>query len=69
MDTLGKTPLGSIDQAMHDAGDFQAAFILAQLEPLRALPILRARDRGASFNAASRQLHARAVARTKWWRS
>jgi hypothetical protein len=42
VDTLGKMlRAGTIDQAMHDAAkDFQAAFIVAQLEPLRALPIV-----------------------------
>ena len=33
---------GTIDEAMHDAAkDFQAAFIVANLDPLRTLPILR----------------------------
>ena len=43
VDTLGKMlRAGTIDQAMHDAArDFQAAFIVANLDPIRALPILR----------------------------
>ena len=43
VDTLGRMlKSGTIDQAMHDAGrDLQAAFIVSQLDPLRALPILR----------------------------
>ena len=48
VDTLGKMlRAGTIDQAMHDAAkDFQAAFIIAQLDPLRALPSsARARHR------------------------
>jgi hypothetical protein len=43
VDTLGKMlRSGAIDQEMHDAAnDLQAAFIVANLDPLRALPILR----------------------------
>jgi hypothetical protein len=38
---------GTIDEAMHDAAkDFQADFIVANLDPLRALPILPTRRRG-----------------------
>jgi hypothetical protein len=51
---------GTIDQAMHDAAkDFQAAFIVANLDSLRALPILRVpgTDRAPDLN--ERQLHAR----------
>jgi hypothetical protein len=51
---------GSIDQAMHDAAkDFQAAFIIAQLDPLRALPILRVPGTGREPDLSERQLHAR----------
>jgi hypothetical protein len=50
---------GTIDQAMHDAGqDFQAAFIVAQLDPLRALPILRVPGTGREPELNERQLHA-----------
>jgi hypothetical protein len=51
---------GTIDQAMHDAAkDFQAAFIFAQLDPLRALPILRVPGTGREPDLSERQLHAR----------
>jgi hypothetical protein len=50
VDTLGKMlRAGTILQEMHDAAqDFQAAFIIAQLDPLRALPILGCPAPGAS---------------------
>jgi hypothetical protein len=59
VDTLGKMlRAGTIDQAMHDAGqDFQAGFIIAQLDPLRALPVLRLPGTEPELN--ERQLHAR----------
>jgi hypothetical protein len=61
VDTLGKMlRAGTIDQAMHDAAkDFQAAFIIAQLDPLRALPILRVPGTGREPDHNERQLHAR----------
>ena len=61
VDTLGKMlRAGTIDQAMHDAAkDFQAAFIIAQLDPLRALPILRVPGTGREPELNERQLHAR----------
>ena len=61
VDTLGKMlRAGTIDQAMHDAAkDFQAAFIVAQLDPLRALPILRVPGTGREPELNERQLHAR----------
>jgi hypothetical protein len=61
VDTLGKMlRAGTIDQAMHDvASDFQAAFIIAQLDPLRALPILRIPGTGREPELNERQLHAR----------
>jgi hypothetical protein len=61
VDTLGKMlRAGTIDQAMHDAGrDFQAAFIIAQLDPLRALPFLRVPGTGREPELNERQLHAR----------
>ena len=61
VDTLGKMlRAGTIDQAMHDAAkDFQAAFIIAQLDPLRALPILRVPCTGREPDLSERQLHAR----------
>ena len=61
VDTLGRMlKSGTIDQAMHDAGrDFQAAFILAQLDPLRAMPILRVPGTGREPELNERQLDAR----------
>lgn len=61
VDTLGKMlRAGTIDQAMHDtAKDFQAAFIVANLDPLRALPILRVPATGREPELNERQLHAR----------
>ena len=61
VDTLGKMlRAGTIDQAMHDvAKDFQAAFIIANLDPLRALPILRVPGTGREPELNERQLDAR----------
>ena len=61
VDTLGKMlRAGTIDQAMHDAAkDFQAAFIIAQLDPLRALPVLRVPGTGREPDLSERQLQAR----------
>ena len=61
VDTLGRMlKSGTIDQAMHDAGrDFQAAFIVAQLDPMRAMPILRVPGTGREPDLSERQLHAR----------
>jgi hypothetical protein len=61
VDTLGKMLRArTIDQAMHDAAkDFQAAFIIAQLDRLRALPILRVPGTGREPELNERQLHAR----------
>jgi hypothetical protein len=61
VDTLGKMlRAGTIDQAMHDAGkDFEAAFIIAQLDSLRALPVLRVPGAGREPQLTERQLHAR----------
>jgi hypothetical protein len=45
---------------MHDAArDFQASFIVAQLDPLRAMPILRVPGTGGEPDLSERQLHAR----------
>jgi hypothetical protein len=45
---------------MRDAAkDFQAAFIIANLDPLRALPILRVPGTGREPELNQRQLHAR----------
>jgi hypothetical protein len=61
VDTLGKMlKAGTSTQEMHDAAkDFQAAFIVANLDPLRALPILRVPGTGREPDLNERQLHAR----------
>jgi hypothetical protein len=61
VDTLGKMlRAGTITQEMHDAAkDFQAAFIVAQLDPLRALPIVRVPGTGREPEFNERQLDAR----------
>ena len=61
VDTLGKMlRAGTITPEMHDAGkDFEAAFIVANLDPLRALPILRVPGTGREPELNERQLHAR----------
>ena len=61
VDTLGKMlRAGTITPEMHDAAkDFQAAFIMAQLDPLRALPILRVPGTGREPDFNELQLHAR----------
>ena len=61
VDTLGKMlNAGTITPEMHDAAkDFQAAFIVANLDPIRALPILRVPGTGREPELNERQLHAR----------
>jgi hypothetical protein len=61
VDTLGKMlKAGTITEEMHDAAkDFQASFIVANLDPLRALPILRVPGTGRDPDLNDRQLHAR----------
>jgi len=61
VDTLGKMlRAGTIDEAMHDAAkDFQATFIVANLDPIRALPILRVPGTGRDPDFSERQLYAR----------
>jgi hypothetical protein len=61
VDTLGKMlRAGTIDEAMHNAAkDFQANFIIAQLDPLRALPVLRVPGTGREPDLNDRQLHAK----------
>ena len=61
VDTLGKMlKAGTITQEMHDAAkDFQAAFIVANLDPLRALPVLRVPGTGREPDLNERQLDAR----------
>ena len=51
---------GTITPEMHDAAkDFQAAFIVANFDPLRALPILRVPGTGREPDLSERQLDAR----------
>jgi hypothetical protein len=61
VDTLGKMlRAGTISEEMHDAAkDFQASFIVANLDPLRALPILRVPGTGREPELNERQLDAR----------
>ena len=61
VDTLGKMrKAGTITPEMHDAAkDFQASFIVANLDQLRALPILRVPGMGREPDLSERQLHAR----------
>ena len=61
VDTLGKMlRSGTITQEMRDAArDFQAAFIVANLDPIRALPILRVPGNGREPDLNERQLDAR----------
>jgi Domain of unknown function (DUF6456) len=61
VDTLGKMlRAGTITPEMHDAAnDFQAAFIVANLDPIRALPFLRVPGTGRDPDLNDRQLHAR----------
>ena len=61
VDTLGKMlRAGTITQEMHDAArDFQASFTIAQLDPLRALPLARVTGTGREPDLSERQLDAR----------
>jgi hypothetical protein len=59
--TLGKMlRAGTITEEMHDAAkDFQASFIVANLDPIRALPMLRVPGTGREPHLSERQLDAR----------
>jgi hypothetical protein len=61
VDTLGKMlKAGTISPEMYDvARDLQADFILANLDPLRALPVLRVPGTGRDPDLNDRQLDAR----------
>jgi hypothetical protein len=61
VDTLGKMlRAGTITEEMNDAArDFQAAFIIAQLDTLRALPVLRVPGTGREPDQGERHLHAK----------
>jgi hypothetical protein len=55
----GMTPSAGCCAQANAARDFQAAFIVAQLDPLRAIPILRVPGTGREPELGPRQLHAR----------
>jgi hypothetical protein len=61
VDTLGKMlRTGTITPEMHDAArDFQASFIIARLDPLRAVPTLRVPGPGGAPSLTERQALAR----------
>jgi hypothetical protein len=61
VDTLGKMlRAGTISQAMHDtAKAFQAAFVVANLDPIRAMPLLRMPEAGHEPCLNERQVDAR----------
>jgi hypothetical protein len=61
VDSLAKMlQSGTITSEMYDAArDFQASFIVAQLDPLRALPVLRVPGTGSEPSLTERQLDAR----------
>jgi hypothetical protein len=61
VDSLGKMlRSGTITEEMHDAAqDLQANFTIAQLDPIRALPMLRVPGTGREPDLNERQLDAR----------
>ena len=61
VDTLGRMlRAGTITQEMHDAArDLEVSFIIANLDPLRALPLARVTGTGREPNLNERQLDAR----------
>jgi hypothetical protein len=61
VDTLGKMlRAGTITPEMHEAAqDFQASFIISQLDTLRALPVLRVPGTGREPDQSERQVDAR----------
>ena len=61
VDTLGKMlRAGTVTPEMDDAArDLQAAFIVANFDPLRALPVLRVPGTGREPDLNERQLDAR----------
>jgi hypothetical protein len=51
---------GTINEAMHDAArDFQAAFTIANLDPIRAAPLVRVPGAGGKPDLNERQIDAR----------
>jgi hypothetical protein len=61
VDSLGRMgKSGAIDRPMHDAArDFQAAFAIANLDPIRAAPILRMPGSGRDPDLNDQQIDAR----------
>jgi hypothetical protein len=61
VDSLGKMlKAGTISPEMHDAArDLQAAFVVASLDPLRAIPVTRIPGTGREADLSERQLDAR----------
>lgn len=61
VDSLGKMlKAGTISPEMHDAArDLQAAFVVASLDPLRAIPLTRIPGTGREADLSERQLDAR----------
>jgi hypothetical protein len=61
VDTLGRMlKSGTISSEMHDAArDFQAAFVIANLDRLRAVPVLRVPGTGREPDLNERQLDAK----------
>jgi hypothetical protein len=61
VDSLGRMlKSGTINEAMHDAArDFHAAFTIANLDPIRAAPILRVPGTGREPDLSERQVDAR----------
>jgi hypothetical protein len=61
VDSLGRMlKSGTINEAMHDAArDFQAAFTIANLDPIRAASILRVPGAGREPDLNGRQIDAR----------
>jgi hypothetical protein len=56
---MRRAPWRQQNQAMHDAARIEAAFIVANLDPLRAIPILRVPGTGREPELNERQLDAR----------
>jgi len=61
VDSLGRMlKAGTISPEMHDAArDLQAAFVVASLDPLRAIPVTRIPGTGREADLSERQLDAR----------
>jgi hypothetical protein len=70
VDAIGRLfRAGVIDEAMHEAArEFQAAFVLARLDVLRALPLARIPGSGQEPSLTERQVFARRGACSARWR-